>query len=372
MRTKAVILTSILLCGIGFMSCDSGRTLTSATGTVYECLVVMPDRHLAGEIANPWAVENGNGYTGPVNSTYGLVAACMSADMTHMPQVEPYFKLTQVKPEAFDEFLKPTRNILIVDIDDTKYTQVKCKVSTDVWSTPQAVYHIQAPNDTAFVSYWLTHGTGIRQWFVDQEMLRQASFYRRMPNGDAIARLEKDHHYGLAIPEEYVFVKDTTLENDIRVFLTCNNKGPMTRYLVLYSYPYTDTCQFALSSLNQMRDSVMGRIISGQTEGSYIGTEYKEDQPELRQLASLYTDEGGFYGEEIRGLWKLYGGEAMGGAYVSHTRLDQVNARVVTVEAMLFAPGQKKRNALRQAEAVLYTLEMPNELAARQQPASEE
>jgi hypothetical protein len=31
---------------------------------------------------------------------------------------------------------------------------------------------------------------------------------------------------------------------------------------------------------------------------------------------------------------------------------------------MLFAPGQKKRNAMRQAESILYTLQMPNEIPA--------
>jgi hypothetical protein len=54
-------------------------------------------------------------------------------------------------------------------------------------------------------------------------------------------------------------------------------------------------------------------------------------------------------------------GEAMGGPFVSLTRLDQVNGRVVTAEVFLYAPGQKKRNAMRQIEAILYTLKMPNE-----------
>ena len=64
---------------------------------------------------------------------------------------------------------------------------------------------------------------------------------------------------------------------------------------------------------------------------------------------------------ETRGLWKMLDGEAMGGPFVSLTRLDPVNGRVVTAEAFLFAAGQKKRNALRQIEAILYTLAMPNE-----------
>ena len=80
-----------------------------------------------------------------------------------------------------------------------------------------------------------------------------------------------------------------------------------------------------------------------------------------RQVSALRDTVGGFYGLETRGLWKLLDGEAMGGPFVSLTRLDQVNGRVVTAEAFLFAAGQKKRNAMRQAEAILYSLRMPNE-----------
>lgn len=366
MRRTIYFLFAACVLSVLFVSCgDTGRTLPSATGSIYECLVVMPDRPLPQAMANPWQENNGSAYAENITSTFKLVQAAMSADMPCMPQVEAYFKLTQAAPAAFDDFLKPTRNILIVDINPEKYTVVKAKVSTDQWSTPQAVYRIQAPNDSSFVNWWLESGVSVREWFVRQEMSRQATFHRRMPNSEAIQTLRDKHGYGLAIPEDYVFVQDTMLENDIHVFLCCDDKGPMRRYLTLYSYPYTDPKQFEKDDLLQMRDSVIGKIITGQTAGSYVGTEYKVEPPISAPLRPLSNDDGGFYGTEIRGLWKLYKGEAMGGPFVSHSRLDQVNARVVTVESMLFAPGQKKRSALRQAEAILYTLQMPNELKAK-------
>ncbi|MBQ2540712.1 MAG: DUF4837 family protein [Paludibacteraceae bacterium] len=359
--TAFVFGLSAVLTGCG----SDGRTLTSATGSIYECLVVMPDHPLPQAMADPWQADNGSAYAENVTSTYKLVAAAMGADMPCMPQVEPYFSTTLVSPVAFDDFLKPTRNILIVDINPEKYTVVKAKVSTDVWSTPQAVYHIQAPCDSAFVNWWIQSAPSVREWFVRQEMSRQAMFYRRQPNQAAIDKLRDKHGYGLAIPEEYTFVSDTALAGDIRIFLCCNDKGPMRRYLVLYSYPYTSSLQFEPDSLMLMRDSVVGRIVSGQTAGSRVGTEYKVEPPISAPLHPLKDDDGGFYGVEIRGLWKLYGGEAMGGPYVSHSRLDRVNARVVTVESFVFAPGQKKRSAMRQAESILYTLQMPDELKAK-------
>jgi len=48
--------------------------------------------------------------------------------------------------------------------------------------------------------------------------------------------------------------------------------------------------------------------------------------------------------------------------------LDKVNQRIITAEIFIFAPGQKKRNALRQAEAILYTLRMPQETNGTPQP----
>ena len=145
---------SILFIGVvvlGTTSCKraQGGTKVSATGTIYECLVVMPNRPLA----NPQKVVSASAYAENIATTYDLVKATMGADMPCLPQMEPYFKLMQVSPAAFDDLLKPTRNILIIDIDGERYTQVKSKYSLDYWSHPQAVYRIQAPDDESFVAY---------------------------------------------------------------------------------------------------------------------------------------------------------------------------------------------------------------------------
>ena len=135
----------------------------------------------------------------------------------------------------------------------------------------------------------------------------------------------------------------------------------MRKDILIYSYPYTAQEQFSNDSIIAVRNEVMGRLVSAQVAGSHMGTEYKHFPPVSRQVAALRDTVGGFYAIETRGLWKILDGEAMGGPFVSLTRLDQVNARVVTAETFLFAPGQKKRNAMRQCEAILYSLAMPNE-----------
>ena len=375
-RINALLLHSLcVMITLLMVSCkETGKTLTSATGAIYECLVVMNSNALTQDelnaVAHKSLVNEASPYSEPITTTYDLVKAVMAADMPAMPQMEPYFLLTQVNMAYFDDILKPTRNILFVDIDPGKYTQLKVKVANNNWSKPQALCRIQSPSQEEFVAYWLENGEGIREWFVNQEIKRQAQFYRAGTNKDARTKLQAQG-YDMLIPEDYILIMDTTLggattyslrrptqlEPDVRVIWCCNNKGPMRRDIMIYSYPYTNPNTFTTDFLNAKRDAVLSRLVSGSVEGAYMGTEYTVMPPQMRTI--LVQDSAQAY--EIRGLWKIKNGEAMGGPYVSHTRLDHVNGRIVTAETFLYAAGQKKRSALRQAEAILYTLQLPED-----------
>lgn len=332
----------LVLIALLMMSCGKSneRLLTSATGSIYECLVV----------SSP-AVKD-------------AVCETMGADMYGLPQMEPIFTVSHVTPAQFDDLFKGTRNILIVDINPSKYTMVKANKSRDVWSKPQAMIRLQAPSSDAFLEYWKANGESVREWFVREELDRQRRFYRASTNKEARAILNKQG-YDMLIPEDFMVIQNTQFtidkEEDVPVLWCCNDKGPMRKDIVVYSYPYTSQEQFSSDSILAMRNAVMGKMVTAQVEGSHMGTEYKHFPPVSRQVTALRDSVGGFYAVETRGLWKIIDGEAMGGPFVSLTRLDQVNGRVVTAEVFLFAPGQKKRNALRQLEAILYSLQMPNE-----------
>jgi len=51
----------------------------------------------------------------------------------------------------------------------------------------------------------------------------------------------------------------------------------------------------------------------------------------------------------------------MGGPFVSHSRVDEVNNRIITAEIFIFAPNDKKRDFVRTMEASLYTLKLPQD-----------
>ena len=287
MKQYGIIILSAIVLLTG-CSKSGGRTLTSATGSIYECLVVMPNRALSQDVLRDihLSIAEGSAYQEEVATTYDMVKAVMGADMPCLPQMEPYFTLSQVPTAAFDDYLKPTRNILFVDIDPNKYTQTKAKVSTNVWSKPQAVYRIQAPSDEEFATYWLAHGEEVREWFIRQELKRQAAFYRGSTNTQARTALQQTIGCDMWIPEDYMLIMDTVIEctfpalptreeetPSVRLVWCCNNKGPMRRDLVVYAYDYTSEQMFSLERLNAMRDEVLGRVVSASVKGSYMGTE---------------------------------------------------------------------------------------------------
>lgn len=333
------IVTALLFAVMTFVSCtDSGRSLPSATGTIYEVLVVSNDA-AAGSKA----------------------AEVMGADMPCLPQMEPYFNVTSVRREQFDDVLKPTRNILLVDVNAERYTQAKVVYRKDVYSHPQAMCVIQVPTVEDFDTLWTARSAAIRQWFVRQEISRQNQFNEHNVNLESREAVQRDFQADMLVPAEYIVIMDTTV-GDLRMLWMCNDKGSLRRDLVLYSYPYLTEKMFSAEYQLAKRDSVMGMFVTGKLEGSYMGTEYKHFPPQYNGI-----NINGAYAGELRGLWKMYGGAAMGGPFVAISRLDVLQQRILTAEAFVFAPGQKKRNELRKAEAALYSLRLFEEVNSIQQ-----
>jgi len=122
---------------------------------------------------------------------------------------------------------------------------------------------------------------------------------------------------------------------------------------VVYSYPYTDKNTFTRDYFIHKRDSVMKLNIPGSLEGQYMATD--TNYVDVKEFSVK-----GEYAFEARGLWYMEN-DMMGGPFVSHARVDRPNGRVVVVEAFVYAPKDKKRDMMRQLEAALYTLNLPQE-----------
>jgi hypothetical protein len=269
----------------------------------------------------------------------------LKTDVPGLPQSESSFKVMYTSPDGFDSTLKLIRNIIIVDIQDI-YTKGSFKVAKDVYSYPQTILTIQAPDEVTF------------QEFIQQNEKQIINLFNRVEMNRQMTILENKHSDYISSVVDSMFACEVWLPSELAsfkrgqdFFWSSTNTATANRNFVIYSYPYTDRNTFSKEYFVTKRDSVMKANIPGARAGMYMATDSVtvEVQP---------IDVQGQYAFEVRGLWRMKG-DFMGGPFVSHSRVDTINNRVITAEIFVYSPDKMKRNLVRTLEASLYTLKLP-------------
>ena len=304
-----------------------GLLMPNASGLPYEMLVVMGDEQ--------WERPLGR-----------AVFTVLDTDVPGLPQSERSFRITRVNPSAFNSnMFRIMRNVIKVDIQNI-YTQPKLKFARNVYAYPQMVMTLQAPDEASLAQYVEDNAQSILDFFTKAEMNREIENLREEHNLE-VSRLAKEI-LGVDVWVPWTINKFKRGED----FLWAStNTGKKDMSIVLYSYPYTDKNTFTLDYFLNKRDSVMKVNIPGGPEGSYMST----------QRDFVYVEDAtvqGKYAQVARGLWRVKG-DRMGGPFVSHSRVDEVNGRVIVAEAFIYAPESLKRDLMRRMEAALYTLQLP-------------
>lgn len=332
MKTKFIIFLSLILL---FSSCNKfGSSLPSVSGTKYEILVVMDDAQ--------WKATPGRS-----------LVTLLDQDMECLPQAEAVTRILHCKQVDFTDMMKPARNILLTEIS-AKFNAPKIIYTQNKWAQPQSVVLIQAPNDSVFASTIKTYGDNILNYYLRTERDRQIEFNKTNTNEVAKAEIEKQ--FGIQIDIQQGMNKSLKKKD---FYWITNNNPNIRQDIVIYSYPYTDKKTFTKEFLLAKRDSILKADLPGEVDGSYMGTEYKYVKPVFKEI---WVNER--YCAEMRGLWKMINGGIMGGPFYSQTRLDEINKKVITIEGFVFAPGEKKRNPLRQLEAIVYSAKFPQDINA--------
>ncbi|MBQ2969882.1 MAG: DUF4837 family protein [Bacteroidaceae bacterium] len=303
--------------------------MPNATGLPYEMLVVMDDAQ--------WDRPLGR-----------AVFNVLDTDVPGLPQSERSFRISRVAPDGFNSnMFKIMRNVIRVDIQDI-YTQPKFKFARNVYSYPQMIMTLQAPDEESLTEYINNNRQSIIDFFTKAEMNREIENLRERHNPEVSRLAEEILDVDIWVPWELNKFKKG------KDFLWAStNVGKKDMNLVLYSYPYTDKNTFTLDYFLQKRDSVMKANIPGGPKGSYMTTNHDY----------VYVEDGtvrGKYAQIARGLWRIQG-DRMGGPFVSHSRVDEANGRIVVAEAFIYAPESLKRDLLRRMEAALYTLQLPQQ-----------
>ncbi len=242
--------------------------------------------------------------------TDSVVTRMLTVDVPDLPQPEPMFNIIQVKKGKAKENYQLMRTRIILDVN-SRHAGYAVKKSSDEKATPQLTLRIQARSAEELEKH--LDGDKLRCLIDQAELQTLAS--RIHVNDTMQAKVR--HLFGI--------------EAKVPLDMDASKKGK--RFLWISNNANRGMQNLVLMKVNRLQqvDSVLRRNMPGETDSMYMV---------LPKLAE-------------RGLWEMKG-DAMGGPYVMKT-LARKNEKIVII-GFVYAPEMKKRNLIKQLEAVLTTI----------------
>ncbi|MBE6340218.1 MAG: DUF4837 family protein [Bacteroidales bacterium] len=333
MKIKFYLPVALLLMVV-FTSCGkgSGEPFKSAvTGRNGEVLVVINDNvrnDTAGHYIHNMLSEPYRGLSTP----------------------EPIFDCHMVPHGYFDDPMHNFRNIIIVNVSDTLSADT-VYLYNDLWAKGQSVVWLRAKTKESLLPLVERNKGLIVNNFVRCERERLIAFNKTIRHHQLSENIGDKYGVNICIPNTYI--RCTPKDKSALDWVAVENDEYQMSFL-MYEYPYTGPFAMTKAALLNKRDSLLRANIEG-PQGSFMCTETRFGLDEIDMRAGRYK---GSYVAEIRGLWRMEG-YAMGGPFIMRAMVDSVNSRVVVTDGFVYYPSRdKKRNLIRQLEAIMYSVSL--------------
>ncbi len=334
---------------------DDKALLPPATGESGEIVLVMDSAKWAGPLGDE------------VRNTF-------KAPFPGLLQDEPYFNLVYVDPDKLNSVLRNSRNMVFVntlegnsrgDIILRNYftkesletirsdTSIFMSKQTDLFARGQAVMHLFQDSNERLTKHLQVNRSSIQQYFVNVEKKRFQQALYKAPSEQGIENsLLERHQCYLKIPYGY----EIALENNNSIWIRLLDNKVDKNIFVAYK-DYTEEQAFNRKNIVAFRDRTWRQYLLGSDSLSYMITE------PLVPIDSVSLNWKNKFTVEVRGVWKLRN-NSMGGPFLGYTFVDEAAGRLYYVEAFVYAPGEKKRNTLRELETILWTFKTQSEHAS--------
>ena len=326
---KTVIFISLI---VFLSSCGNEVSVRkNITGKAGEVLFVVPD--------NIWKGNAGK-----------AIKDVFMSPQVSLPQEEPVFNVIHIPPKAFKGILRSSRNVVLIKVSSS-VDSLSVKYINDKWAYPQSIVSIEAPSTESFLDIFHKNSDKMISIFLKAERNRLQINYRKQADHELINKIKEKFDINIVIPRGF----KTGINKKDFMWVRYDTQD-ITQGLFIYSFPYKSDSTFTTNYLLNKRDSLLKMYIDGPTEGSYMTTERK-----ALPFMTIFRYKNN-YSSEIRGLWRLKN-DYMGGPFISLSVLDASKGRVIVLDGFVYAPKFKKRDYLRQIEAIIYSLSLPDQSA---------
>lgn len=265
-----------------------------------------------------------------------------AAPVDGLPWDEPLFSIHQMPPVVFSDFVRNSRNIIIVAKDITSQAEIK----EDVYARPQKIAYFNGENSEEIIHLIQKYAPAFIKEMKEMELVEKQQRIKRSLNKETA--LKEKLGVSLTMPSVYKIAKE---ENNFFWIDREILKGSMN--ILVYEMPLNSIANDStqIESIIKMRDSIGKKYIPGPVEGSYMSTE-KAYAPYLFE-----AEIAGRPALEVKGMWDVTG-YFMAGPFINYIVEDPKNNRLVVVEGFTFAPSTNKRDYMFELEAILKTLKI--------------
>jgi hypothetical protein len=329
-QKKFFILGSLIVIIYSCTNVDSNRIKPLPAGAPGDVVVVMNEPF--------WEAAPGDS-----------LLSILTTPFEPLPREEPMFNVIHVVHSGFGKIIKQQRNIIITKIGKDQ-AEAKILVKRDLWAQTQLLISVLAPTKEEFLSLIEANRNKILALIDEVERQRLMDVYKKSHDENIMKTLENKFHIKLFVPKGYKI----DVNEDEFIWLSMEYRD-IIQGVFVYTYDYTDKNTFTRDYLIEKRNKFLMRFVPGEIEGSYMITE-----PLFPPMLSELNLNNKFT-LELQGLWRMQEGYAMGGPFMSLTQLDENRNKIITVEGFVFAPAHKKRELMRQMEAILYSIKIPEQ-----------
>jgi len=281
-----------------------------------------------------------------IRSFFGQYQLCL-------PQAEPMFEMYNIPEAAINKTFKALHAIFIVDINPG-FKEPLLEAKKDLWSKPQLVIKITAPDEESFYKMFRERKAGFLEAYIDLEILRTNTFFKMAKDHSLEAKLNNKFGFNIDIPGGFAVAYED--DNFIWLRQTMHKvKQDAEMGIIVYKFPYSDTTAFIKKNILDLRDTLTYNFVPGPSEGSYMAISRDIVPPLSWRKGDYVTD----FAVETRGLWKVVN-DFMGGPFINYTFTDPDNQYVIMLDGYVYNPNGLKRNFVRQLEAIFHTLKFEN------------
>ena len=285
-------------------SCSEGdKTLPHSTGANSEVIFVLTDVLWESQIKE-------------------LVSNSFGSSIQGLNQNETAFRVVQVNHSEFKSILKTHKNIVIIAKDVMQSSQ------QNKWAYNQLVSQLNWQENTKETQISLNK---LKVIYEQKELKAIRKSFAKISQKNNEELLNNNFGIEVIIPKEYKVIYNS----DSIFWATFNpTKSEEIKNMLSFSFtPYSTNLQ---EEVLQKTDSVFAKYLEGEKIGSFVRIE--------PQYPPYYND------NIYRGLWKLEKG-FMGGPFLIKTYFIE-NKLIVNV-GLIFAPQSRKRNFVKEMEAIL-------------------